>query len=391
MASEQIRVGILAPSAETREQLRAQINATGLASLELEAEQYCSAYGDRLTRRFVDLSPDVILVDMQDPQAAIQSLHILHAALPEAWLFVSSPDTDPQLIIESMRAGAREYLPKPIPARSLSLAFSRFVAENQRHRETAGLGKIYPVIAAKGGAGATSVAINIATCLSQVSKTRVALVDLCDPVGDVSVQLNLKPQFTVSDALAAASRLDSVLLDSFVSRAGNLAVLPGPKEFRPEQVPGSDTVAKLLEVIAGSYTHSIIDLPPSLGNEQLQVVTQMAAGVVVVLPPELPALWRAERLLRFLSACGGTEKLRVVINRCHRGSPIGDAEISKALGHPVYWRLPNNYRASIQAINSGQPLVAFNHSELASSYRQLAHNLTELSPPQKGRRFGLFS
>jgi DNA-binding NarL/FixJ family response regulator len=125
-----LATGIIAPSADIRDLLRAQVNATGLASVEMESDQYCTVYGDRITRKFIEAQPDVILIDMQDPQAGLQSTSILHAALPDAWLFVSSESTDPQLIIESMRAGAREFLPKPIPPRTLAQAISRFRTEN---------------------------------------------------------------------------------------------------------------------------------------------------------------------------------------------------------------------------------------------------------------------
>src|SRR6185295_9108377 len=172
MASELIAVGIIAPSAETREFVRIQDNATGLASVEMESDQYCTLYGDRVSRRFIEAQPNIIIIDMQDPQAGLQSTSILHAALPDAWLFLSSESTDSQLIIESMRAGAREFLPKPIPSRTLSQAMSRFITEKQRHEEARTAGKLFCITSAKGGSGATSLAINLAASIADVHKAR---------------------------------------------------------------------------------------------------------------------------------------------------------------------------------------------------------------------------
>jgi len=289
MASE-ISVGIIAPSEEFREILRVQVSATGLASVEAEADQYCTAYGDRWSRRFVEVRPDIIIVDMQDVQASLQTLHVLHSVLPETWLFVSSDKSDPQLIIETMRAGAREFFPRPIPAHNLSQALGRYIAEMQRRQKN--VGKIYCVTSAKGGVGATSVSINLATSIASVSKTQTALIDLSGPVGDTAPQLNIKAQFTVQDALASASRLDPVLLENYMSHAHGMAVLPGPREFRAGDVGRPDALAKLLDVASQSYTHSIIDLSSALDKEHIQVVAGMAAGIVVVSTPELPALWR---------------------------------------------------------------------------------------------------
>jgi pilus assembly protein CpaE len=392
MASEQLSIGILAPSAETRELLRLQVNAVGLGSVEIEADQYCANYGDRATRRFVDIRPDIVIIDMQNPQAGLQSLNVLHAALPEAWLFVSSEANDPALIIESMRAGAREFLPKPIPPRTLSQALNRFITDKQRHKEASGVGKIYCITSAKGGAGATSVSINLATSLADVPKARVALIDLNSSVGDAAAHLNLKPQYTLSDALASASRLDSTLLESYMSHSHGIAVLPGPKDFKPGHMPGVDALSKMLEVVARSYTYSFIDFPSSLDKEHLQLVNEISAGVVVVSVAELPALWRTERLIRFLVASGSSEKLRLVLNRAIKNDEIPDSEIEKVLKHPVYWKLPNNYKGSIRAINSGVPLVSQNHSDLARSYRELAYNLTGIPLAEKRRGlFGFFS
>jgi pilus assembly protein CpaE len=392
MSSQSLIVGIISPSAETREFLRIQVSASGLASVELESDQYCSAYGDRISRKFTELAPNIIIIDMQDPQAGLQSTSILHAALPDAWLFLSSESSDSQLIIESMRAGAREFLPKPIPPRTLSQAMSRFRTEKQRHEEARAAGKLFCITSAKGGSGATSVAINLATSLADVQKARVALVDLNCPVGDAVAHLNLKPQYTVTDALESASRLDSVLLDSYTIHTHGVAVLPGPKEYKQGYRPNLDSLSKLLEVLVRSYTHSFVDLPFTLDREQIQMVCEMAANIVVVSVPEVPALWRTERLIRFLTASGNLDKVRLVINRAIKNDEISDSEIERVLKLGVHWKLPNNYKGSIKAINSGHPLVSQNHSDLARSYRELAFELAGIPLPNKRRGpFGLFS
>jgi pilus assembly protein CpaE len=392
MASDLIAVGIISPSADNRELLRVQVHATGLASVEMEADQYCGVYGDRTTRRFIEAEPDIIIIDMQDAQAGLQATSILHAALPDAWLFLSSESSDAQLIIESMRVGAREFLPKPIPPRTLSQAINRFMSEKQRHDEARAAGKLYCITSAKGGSGTTSLAINLATSLADVPKARVALVDLNSPVGDAVAHLNLKPQYTVSDALASAARLDSVLLDSYTIHTHGVAVLPGPKEYRSGEKPNLDALSKVLEVMVRSYSHSFVDIPFSLDRDQMQLVCEMAAAVVVVSVAEVPALWRTERLLKFLMASGNSEKIRLVINRAVKHDEITDTEIQRVLKLPVYWKLPNNYKGSIRAINSGVPLVSQNHSDLARSYRDLAYDLAGIPLPGKRRGlFGIFS
>ena len=393
MPTTQIDVGILAPSPEVRESLAVHVEATGLATVKVRADEYCSVEDDHATTLFLEAQPSIIIIDMQDVRAAVKALFTLHAVLPEAWLYASSNSSDPQLIIETMHAGAREFLPKPVTARSLSTAFARYLDEKNRLRaEGKERGRIYSITAAKGGAGATSVAINVAVTLAASPHARVALVDLNSPVGDVAAYLNQKPQFTVADALAAAPRLDAVLLETFTSKAGGVAVLAGPKKFQAGPTPAPAALAKLLRVMAGLYTHVFIDLPSSLDPELLRVVTDASEAVLVVLTPEFPALWRTHRLILFLASTGCADRLRLILNRDNSRAEIDEKEIKKALNYPIYWRLPNNYASAIQAVNQGKPIVAVNHSSLASSYRKLSHDLSGLPLPQKRRGlFGMFS
>src|SRR4029450_3313539 len=223
---------------------------------------------------------------------------------------------------DAMGGGAREFLVKPLQPESLSEAFQRYLAEKERAQKKDKGGELYCVTSAKGGAGATSVTLNLATALSELPETRVAILDLNSPVGDAAAYLNLSPRFTASDAMEAAGRLDSVLLESYMSQSNGLSVLPGPRDFRPELPPsvadplgGAAGRARLLEVVTRTYSHTVIDLTPTLDKELLRLVLELASRVLVVLTPELPALWRTQRLFGYLQNSCGAEKLRLVLNR----------------------------------------------------------------------------
>jgi pilus assembly protein CpaE len=287
-----------------------------------------------------------------------------------------------------MQAGAREFLPKPVLARSVAMAFSRHIDERDRLRSGSKVrGKIYSVTSAKGGAGATSVAVNLATTLANTQQTRVAILDMNSPVGDAASYLNLKPQFSISDALTAAPRLDPVLLETFMTKAGNVSLLPGPKQYKSSMV-SAPALAKLLRVVSGAYTHTFIDLPSSLDQEIMQVTTDSSEAVLVIMTPELPAVWRTHRLLSLLASSGCGERLRLILNRDNSRDEITEREITRALNHPIFFRLPNNYGAAIHAINKGKPIAEVNHSSLAAGYRQLTQNLTGIAF-QKNQRRGL--
>jgi pilus assembly protein CpaE len=381
----EITVGILSPSIETSESLRIQLNATGLAIVKLEVEEYCVAKGDRATRRFTESQPEIIVVDMHDRSPALQSLHILHSVLPDTWLFVTSSNDDPQLIIETMRAGAREFLPAPVTSRGLQQALGRYLAERQKQKESRRIGKMYCVTAAKCGGGATTVAINTAVALAAAPDVKVALFDLNRPVGDIAALLNLKPRFIVEDALAAAARLDSALLDSYTNSVHDVSVLAGVKTFQPGPMAPTPDLARLLEVAAETYTHCFLDFPMSSNKEAVRLAADISSGILLVVTPELPSIWRADALIQFLESMDCLDRLRLIVNRSSRADEIRDTEIQKAINRPVYWKLPNDYGACMDAVNSGKPLTVIDSSELARSYRELAQQITGVAVPEKRR------
>ncbi len=387
MSSAKTKVGIVAPSDRTRARLRQVASSLSLAEVSLEVDQYCLGKEQGSTRRVLKVQPEIILVDLEDSEAAIQTLHTLHSALPESWLVVTSQRKKTELIIQAMQAGAREFLVQPIATKKLSQALERYLAEKQRNQEPKKTGAIYCVTAAKGGTGATSVAINMATAVAKGPKNKVALIDLDSPIGDAAAYLDVKPKFTVVDTLAASSRLDAVLLQTYARGCHGFAVLPGPKEFHPGQIPDVEALSVMLEVVRQAYTHAFIDLPASLNEEHLRAAIELSEAMIVVLTPELPAIWRTDRLLRFLAGSVGSEKVHLVLNRSTNGSDeITNGEIEKTVKQPIFWSLPNDYHASREAVKLGRPLVSMNNSQLAHSYQELAYRLTGTARPKKRRR-----
>ena len=385
-----IKVGIIAPDSQVIERLQKDLRKTGLATSVFETDRDVLANREALDE-LKESNPEVVLIEILEPAAAVETISALNRTLNDPWLLVISQDTDPQLIIEAVRAGAREFLAQPVSPENLAQSFDRYLTERRKQKQTT-VGQVYCVTSAKGGAGATTVAINLATAQAQLPSARVALIDLMSPLGDVAAYLNLKPEYSFSDALAAGTRLDPVLLETYMTQTEKVSVLPGPGEFRPEEVTDVNAVAKTLEVSREAYTHTIVDLPSSADEDLLRMCSQISDGFLIVLTPEIPALWRTHRLLLFLGRICAPEVLKVVLNRSHKKDRITSKDIEKTLGHPVFWSLPNDYNTAIESINSGQPLVSFNSTGLARSYVDLAKKLSGGSDePQKRKLMGLFN
>ena len=126
-----ITVGVLTPYNDSAEALRTGIASTGMATRVVLSSEYVSSKSDRSARRLIEAAPEIIIVEVREPAPALRSLHVLHSALPNTRLLIASTSTDPQLIIEAMHSGAREFLPLPASNAALLQAFNRHVAENE--------------------------------------------------------------------------------------------------------------------------------------------------------------------------------------------------------------------------------------------------------------------
>ena len=392
---KKITVGTVAASKERAGELGDLVTKTGLATTVVEVCDLTNI-SDWSMRQLIDAEPEVILVDLGESTAAVQIVQAIHTSLPDARLLVTSSITDPGLIIELMRVGVREVLPRPLTHTALLEAFNRHVSAKTRaitHTQTRAKkkGKIYCITSAKQGSGATTVAVNLAGIIAARSGQRTALIDLDRPLGDAAAYLNVKPNFTVSDALSAGHRLDSVLLESYMKSSHGFQLLAGFRDLGADTSLSGDRLSQLLDVTQRTFEHIVVDLPANLDEDQAKVIIRYSATIIVILTPDLPAIWRAERLLKYLTALQASDKIRIVLNRSTRSDEITDRDIVRLLGAQLYSKLPNEYSACMRAINSGSLLETANSKHLSRAIAALAAEMAGLSEVESRRGlFGLF-
>src|SRR5262249_36833199 len=156
-------------------------------------------------------------------------------ALPSTFIVVCTSTNDERIRMEIMRSGAYQLLPSPPPVDSLAQVLRQVQMLNEvleaRERERIGQskvkGELFAVCAGKRGAGATTVAINLAASFAEQPNSKVALIDLDWPIGDIAAYLNIGAKFTISHALTKTDVLDSDLLESCMHKYEQISVLAG--------------------------------------------------------------------------------------------------------------------------------------------------------------------
>ena len=214
----ELSVAVFATDSDQRAVLQVLVDGTGVARTACSNPSMPAASNDPVIRKTHAFVPDVILVDIASDAVAptLRAIELLHQEIPDAAVFAIGPMTQPQLIVSAMRAGVREYIERPTTTTDLLEAFVRLTASRRKPGRESSRGKVFTIVNAKGGSGATTVAVNLALALQSIHHS-TALVDLA-PLGHCALHLNLKPTFTVSDAITNLHRLDSSLLESFMAR-----------------------------------------------------------------------------------------------------------------------------------------------------------------------------
>src|SRR3954471_17874380 len=227
----ELSVAIIASDEEQRTILKMMVDGTAVARTIYSAASYPAAATDPTARKLKELDPDVVICDVPKESAplAVKAIEVLHLEAPRSAIVAIGEMSQPQVIVQAMRAGGREFLERPASVNSLMHAFLRLSNLSRKTRKQSERGKIIAVVNAKGGCGATTIAVNTALSL-QAKHGNTALVDMAS-LGHAALHLNLNPSFTLADALQNLNRLDSSLLDSFITRhSTGIALLAGLKE-----------------------------------------------------------------------------------------------------------------------------------------------------------------
>src|SRR5271157_3401588 len=192
----ELSVAVFATDNDQRAVLQVLVDGTSVARTVCSNATMPLAANDPVIRRTQTFAPDVILVDIASDgiTSALRAAELLHQELPDAAVFAVGPMTQPQLIVSAMRAGVREYIERPTTTTDLLEAFVRLTTTRRKPGREGSRGKVFTIVNAKGGSGATTVAVNLALALQSVHHS-TALVDLA-PLGHCALHLNLKPIFT---------------------------------------------------------------------------------------------------------------------------------------------------------------------------------------------------
>ena len=396
-AENKIKVLIVDDIPETRENLKKllffeqDMEVVGVASSGIEAIELASA-----------LKPDVILMDINMPDMdGMAATKAILGKIPSVQVIMMSVQGEMSYVRESMRAGAREFLIKPFTSDELVTSLHRvydlrplvpigmpggpqgFGIDILGEGEIA-TGKVIAVFSAKGGAGCSTVATNLACALKAEQQARVALWDTSFQFGDIGVMLNLQPTRTIVDFLPQIEELDEELLNEvMLSHASGVRVLLAPPEPQHADSIRPHHLDTIFDVMKRSYDFIIVDTWTSL-YDQVLTVLDAADRIVLLLSPEIPAVKNTRLFFDVAERLGyPPEKNMLVLNKWDRRSGIRPEKLQGAFDHSLDGLIPLDERIVWSSVNQGVPFV-LNHktAPISQSVFELAGNLVQILRPE---------
>lgn len=300
--------------------------------------------------------PDVVLVDISARRSPLEELvRDTRALAPEAMIIAIHTAADAETILASLRAGVNEYLYPPLQE-NLRKALERKSVECSRRVGQRGGGKTMAFFSAKGGCGATTIAIHVAVELGRRDR-KVLIADLDLEAGLISFLLKTKSPYSILDAVNNLYRLDASFWKGLVSNGiPNVEIIPAPATLAGKQQIVQDQLRTILNFVRSQYDCTVVDMGRSLNRLNLELLEETDEACLVT-TLDIPALHQAKQIVQTLLDSGyGKHRLRLILNRVPKRMDVTPQELEKMLGVPIHGMLPDDAPALYECYAEGKLL-----------------------------------
>jgi pilus assembly protein CpaE len=332
--------------------------------------------------RLRQLKPNVMLLDLaSDPAAALELTRFVAALTPPVLVVGLHTHNDSQAILQSLRAGASEFLYSPFDLATQREAVSRLRRlVRPEAPEESEAGHTVAFASSKPGSGASTIATQTAFSLQRMGGKRILLAD-CDLTGGtIGFYLKLTHNYSLVDALQHAEHLDPALWTSLTVNYGGVDILPAPAIPYAEPLDAA-RLRVLAEQARWMYDWVILDLPTIFSRTSLMAVSECERAFVVS-TAELPSLHLTRKAMSVVDQLGfPKDRFQVLVNRMERRDEISTADMEKLFGCAVHASLPNDYFALHRVVTLGQPLGA--DGDLGRAIESVAQRLIGALAPGK--------
>jgi pilus assembly protein CpaE len=327
---------------------------TGLEGTNLDVRHGAIRHAIKMLEHDYELS--AVIVDINGSSNPVAEMEDLARVCPtNVAVAMIGESGDISLYRIVMQMGALEYLQKPI---------NRDMVTNVLRPKLVGKtpdidrgGHVVAVCGAQGGAGATSIAVNLALQLAETTKARVALLDLHLQGGETAVMLGVQPGAGLRIALEDPERADELFLDRAAIQVNERVRLIAADEALNAELHVTEAgVRNLMQLLRKQFNYIVVDTPVPL-TPAIQAVIAASRTVLVLLEAEITGLRNAKALRAAVREISSKNPVFMVLNRANHAGGLPTETITMALGMEPDIVIPDLGSGMTKAVNLGVPAL----------------------------------
>jgi pilus assembly protein CpaE len=330
---------------------------------------------EELEKRLAQVQPEMAVVVLSpDPDRGLEALRRTRAAMA-GYILAVGQASEPKQILRALHEGADHYLDEAELEMGLEAVLGRL---RSRSEVSAPAGRLIAILAASGGSGASTLAVNIATLLAREHK-KACLIDLKPGRGDLAALLDLKPAYHLADLCLNVGRLDRAMFEKLLAEhSSGVHLLASPQVFGDMRLVTTQGVTQALSRARRLFTHVVADLEDCFHEEQVLTLRQ-ANVILLVSRLDFTSVRNVRRILDHLDQLNIPRgNVRLVGNRCGQANELPRAEAEQSLGGKLAYFIPDDPKTINGANNTGIPAVLKSPSaKVCQSIVQLTKSILE--------------
>jgi len=239
------------------------------------------------------------------------------------------------------------------------------------------------VYSPKGGAGRTTIAVNVAAALSKKFPGEVLLIDLALPYNHTALLSNLVP----TGCLALASQapqtsFEESVLGAILHHPGGMMLLPGVLKPEHADLINPNLIGQAMGLLSNTFRYILFDLGVQL-NENTLTVLEHSQRIILLATPELSTLKDISDLLNIFTTVLQIVPGRVIITMNNKiAKPVvGREDVERTLKQQINVEIGYDGSKADEAAVKGEILVLTDaRSSIARGAENLAGIIAGLKP-----------
>lgn len=381
-----LRGTIICPDTDLSERFQRLLEEVGFVHISRALDRYPSSL--ELVRLLRAHAPQIIFAGIESMSKLSELIRDVERQTPGVQVVAIGRQCDPQMLLDLMRLGVREFVSLPFDRQVFKEVLERvndsLEAKPPRIDTT---DQVFCFLPSKAGSGTSTIALNAAIALSKITGNHTLLSDFDLNSGMIRFMLKIENGYGVVDAAEHALHMDESLWPPMVSSIDNLDVLHAGRlnpDFRIEP----SQIRHLMDFMRRNYKTICFDLSGNLEKYSLEIMHE-SKKIFLICTPEIPSLHLAREKYLYLKQLDLQDRIRVLLNRSQKRPIITPQQIEQLLGLPVEMTFPNDYQGVHRALTFGRCVEP--SSDLGRQFTALARSMVSqparVAPAESKKKF----